>query len=266
MSGLLLLLVGVVATLPRLLSELFHWRSAQLRRRLGLTVAVLTSLFGLLVALRTLHLALSLWLVLVLLAPLVWIVWGLLCGRAGAEGRAKAALWRALALVGFAAVLAFGEQGSASRAVAGCALVGVGLLLTDPANDVVAALLRLVRPADLEGAGALRREPVGALLGGGRWIGTLERLLVLVLAFSAAPAAIAAVVAAKGVIRFPEISADVPKAAPPSSPTAGARRPQAGAKAEEFLIGSFSSWGLALLAYLLLAHLGIQAPGGHTPR
>jgi len=49
------------------------------------------------------------------------------------------------------------------------------------------------------------------------------------------PAAIAAIVAAKGVIRFPEISQD-----------------KAGQKAEEFLIGSFASWILAVLGALVI--------------
>ena len=65
---------------------------------------------------------------------------------------------------------------------------------------------------------------------GGRWIGPLERILILLLASVEAPAAIAAIVAAKGVIRFPEISED-----------------KAGQKAEEFLSGSFASWILAVL-------------------
>ncbi|WP_235984697.1 hypothetical protein [Actinomyces trachealis] len=261
MSGLLLLLVGVVATVPRLLCELFHWRGARARRRTGITVAMLVVLLGPLAGFKFLHLGLSLRLVLVLLAPLLWIIWGLLATRVGAEARAKAAVWRAMAFVALVAAVAFMEPASASRTVIACALVGSVLLLTDPSNDVVAALLQLVRPANLESNGTLRRELVGALLGGGRWIGTLERLLVLVLAFSAAPAAIAAVVAAKGVIRFPEISADVPKAHAQGAPVAGARQTPAGAKAEEFLIGSFSSWGLALLAYLLLTHLGVHTPG-----
>ena len=109
-----------------------------------------------------------------------------------------------------------------------------------PSNDAVAALLTLVREgaAGAEGAG-------GALLRGGRWIGALERVLVLVLAFSDVPAAVGAVVAAKGVIRFPEISRDAGEGT------------NGGAKAEEFLIGSFSSWLLAAGAYLLLRALGV---------
>lgn len=72
-------------------------------------------------------------------------------------------------------------------------------------------------------------------LRGGRWIGPLERLLIIVLAGAGAEVAIAAVVAAKGVIRFPEISQD-----------------STGEKAEEFLIGSVSSWILAALVAMLI--------------
>jgi len=55
------------------------------------------------------------------------------------------------------------------------------------------------------------------------------------LAGAGAEVAIAAVVAAKGVIRFPEISQD-----------------STGEKAEEFLIGSVSSWILAALVSMLI--------------
>ena len=78
-------------------------------------------------------------------------------------------------------------------------------------------------------------EEEGPALRGGRWIGPLERLLVIVLVGAGADVAIGAVVAAKGVIRFPEISQD-----------------STGEKAEEFLIGSISSWILAALVALFV--------------
>ena len=62
-----------------------------------------------------------------------------------------------------------------------------------------------------------------------------RRLLIIVLAGADAQVAIAAVVAAKGVIRFPEISQD-----------------SSGEKAEEFLIGSVSSWILAALVAMFI--------------
>lgn len=91
-------------------------------------------------------------------------------------------------------------------------------------------------PAVAQGGEAMGEE-LGerAPLRGGRWIGPLERLLIVVLAGAGAEVAIAAVVAAKGVIRFPEISQD-----------------SSGEKAEEFLIGSVSSWILAALVSMFI--------------
>ena len=60
-------------------------------------------------------------------------------------------------------------------------------------------------------------------------------LLIIILAGAGAEVAIGAVVAAKGVIRFPEISQD-----------------STGEKAEEFLIGSVSSWILAALVAMFV--------------
>ena len=58
---------------------------------------------------------------------------------------------------------------------------------------------------------------------------------MLLLASTGAHQAVAALIAAKGAIRFPEISKD-------STET----------KAEEFLVGSLASWTLAALAAVLL--------------
>ncbi|TQL47663.1 hypothetical protein FB562_0729 [Homoserinimonas aerilata] len=75
-----------------------------------------------------------------------------------------------------------------------------------------------------------------APLKGGRMIGPLERLFILALALAGQFTAIGAVIAAKGIIRFPEISKD----------DAG------GSKAEYFLVGSFASWALVLAVAVLL--------------
>ena len=74
-------------------------------------------------------------------------------------------------------------------------------------------------------------------LKGGRFIGPLERLFVLALLHTGQYTALAAVIAAKGIVRFPEISKDA----------AG------GSKAEYFLVGSFASWALVMIAALLIA-------------
>ena len=83
-------------------------------------------------------------------------------------------------------------------------------------------------------------------LRGGRYIGPMERLLMVVLGLAQAYPVIAALMAAKGIVRFPEISADR----------------GAGSRAEEFLIGSLASWGLAAAgAVVVWLALGLTAPG-----
>ncbi|MDR6689084.1 hypothetical protein J2Y41_004688 [Arthrobacter sp. 1088] len=76
----------------------------------------------------------------------------------------------------------------------------------------------------------------GPALKGGRLIGPIERLLIVVLAFAGAWQIIAGLAAAKGVIRFPEISEDR----------------TSGSKAEEFLVGSLASWAMSAIAILYL--------------
>lgn len=171
-----------------------------------------------------------------------------------------------------------GPAGSIDRLTAGA---GALMLLTTPANEAVAAVLALARGADVAGrvrrdeprtapagsetdvvvdgsagspdarqterdtssatsAGSVvgaadRRDDALPALHGGRWIGPLERVLLVLLAGASANVALAAIIAAKGVIRFPEISKD-----------------SSGRKAEEFLIGSLTSWMLAVLGALLL--------------
>ena len=132
------------------------------------------------------------------------------------------------------------SQPLGSRAAKMSAVVGIVVLLAVPANRVVADILAVARRSSRgsetvvagcqlsQGSG--KQGESGDSMRGGRWIGPLERILILLLASVEAPAAIAAIVAAKGVIRFPEISQD-----------------KAGQKAEEFLIGSFASWILAVL-------------------
>ena len=125
--------------------------------------------------------------------------------------------------------------------------IGGVLLLNETANVIVRiALTRMTVDAPTVGASVertsrgWRRKPVPlppvAVLRGGRAIGPLERLFLFVLAVTGQFVAIAAVVAAKGIVRFPEISKD----------DAG------GSKAEYFLIGSLTSWATVLAVVLLL--------------
>ncbi len=68
-------------------------------------------------------------------------------------------------------------------------------------------------------------------LKGGRILGPIERIFILAMALGGHYGALSAVVAAKGILRFPEISRD----------SAG------GSRAEYVLVGSFVSWALAFV-------------------
>lgn len=136
--------------------------------------------------------------------------------------------------------------------------VGSALFLVDSANVVVAQALPpgLQRGAvtgdeadDLRRRfGRRRRADADAeqsgdstvRLKGGRLIGPIERLLLAGFAVAGAFPVVAALIAAKGIVRFPEI-----------------RRETTGYQAEYFLIGSLVSWAMAFAAAgmcWLLAH------------
>ncbi len=68
-------------------------------------------------------------------------------------------------------------------------------------------------------------------LKGGRILGPIERVFILAMALGGHYGALSAVVAAKGILRFPEISRD----------SVG------GSRAEYVLVGSFVSWALAFV-------------------
>lgn len=204
-------------------------------------------------------------------AGLIAVFW-MLALRIGEERTPP--LWPAALLLGFAA---FGAAAGPWPAPADAAppvlamiepdvavvvtVLAVGVWLTTSANLVTRAMLERARganPVPLARASSrwvLRRGrrralviervdcvdadsaagAAGALLGG-RIIGPLERLLIVLLALIGAQTLIAALLAAKGIVRFPEISADR----------------GTGSKAEEFLIGSLTSWALAALGFVLV--------------
>ena len=205
---------------------------------------------------------------------LVWFAWDLVDPSA----RGVLARW-ALASVGFVALLSLEPLNFPLLSLRSGRpmdlIIAVLFLVTGPVNHLITAILQCARgrasepvpgwinapvlpalpvadgedadgdadeveePEVVSGAlpllGAQSDEEEVTALRGGRWIGPLERLLIIVLAGAGAEVAIAAVVAAKGVIRFPEISQD-----------------STGEKAEEFLIGSVSSWILAALVAMLI--------------
>ncbi|WP_406813888.1 hypothetical protein [Mycobacterium sp. M23085] len=110
-------------------------------------------------------------------------------------------------------------------------LAGVVVVQFATANQLV----RLV----LGSVGAVR--PAGEpqpsdRLKGGRLLGPLERLLILSLGVGGQVAAASAVVAAKGIIRFPELNAQTDR-------NGGVGIDEV---TEYFLVGSFTSWLLAL--------------------
>ncbi len=142
-------------------------------------------------------------------------------------------------------------------------LAGTVVFLLESGNVIVRsalALERVIRPPE---EGALRDVPGAAphsephrsephrsapplpppppaarasALKGGRLIGPLERLLVFALTLTGAYTLLAAVIAAKGIVRFPEISRDG----------------ENGDRAEYFLVGSMVSWVTALAAAFLV--------------
>lgn len=121
--------------------------------------------------------------------------------------------------------------------------VGVLLVVAESGNLIVRAALDREgtwRPVETGGRfrGGQLRQPQQSATGfqGGRLIGPLERLLVVVLTLAGAYSLLAAMLAAKGIVRFPEISKDG----------------ETGARAEYFLVGSLVSWVVALGAAFLL--------------
>lgn len=128
---------------------------------------------------------------------------------------------------------------------------GVGVVMLETGNEIVRAALSSERlPIDEVPVGEMAvpeasdssGEPVPAASGapatfrGGRLIGPLERVLVLMLTLALAYSLLAAMLAAKGIVRFPEISRDR----------------ASGARAEYFLVGSLVSWVVALSGAFLL--------------
>lgn len=125
--------------------------------------------------------------------------------------------------------------------------VGVAVFLVESSNIIVRAALRPTRdepgPQPVEtprrrGWWRKAEIPVGAVtdLKGGRLIGPLERVLIVTLTLAGSYPVVAGLLAAKGIVRFPEISADG----------------TGGSKAEYFLVGSLVSWTVALGATGLL--------------
>jgi len=104
--------------------------------------------------------------------------------------------------------------------------VGCVLFLVESANIIVRMVLAGTDPGVMASEQTLK---------GGRVLGPIERVFIFAMALAGQYAALTAVIAAKGILRFPEISRDV-----------------AGRKAEYVLVGSFVSWAIALIFVPLL--------------
>ena len=102
-------------------------------------------------------------------------------------------------------------------------------------NVLVRLVLKSTRTINPGADGAMPRTP----LKGGRLLGPLERIFILALALGGQVTAASVVVAAKGLLRFPELSS---------------RRDQERIHqlTEYFLLGSFVSWLVALGGFVLL--------------
>lgn len=137
-------------------------------------------------------------------------------------------------LVIAAAALVFlgGTSNSLVRAVVGAAR-GSDRRAAPPAPDPETWQL-LRRGRELAVVRKSESVPASSGFRGGRIVGPLERVLVFAALLAGVPVVIAGLVAAKGVVRFPEISADR----------------DGGVKAEEFLVGTLCSLLLAALAAL----------------
>ncbi|OBH36334.1 hypothetical protein A5690_08900 [Mycobacterium intracellulare] len=185
---------------------------------------------------------------LLVLAAAAVVAWEWLCARSEHSGSRQGA---ALAVFGAALALLMvlsGWSSPTSGAIARWSswvhlplthvtptrllmIVGVVLAQFATANQLV----RLV----LGSVGAMRPEgqpQPSDRLKGGRLLGPMERLLILSLGVGGQVAAASAVVAAKGIIRFPELNAQK------------GRNGDVGIDevTEYFLVGSFTSWLLAL--------------------
>jgi hypothetical protein len=108
-------------------------------------------------------------------------------------------------------------------------ILGIFLFLQASANALVRIVLAAVGTDVVSGEQKLRR---------GRIIGPMERSLIFGFALAGQPTAAALVVSAKSLLRFPEISSQAAKV---------------DTVTEYFLVGSMSSWLLALAPLILLA-------------
>lgn len=241
MTGLLALLVGASSAVEPLADVIARGRPA-LRRAVLAAGGLAVVLAGLILALGPLG-AGAPGLLACLLVPPAWIVWEALRGSRAADRRAalRVAARCGLAFAALVLIRLMGRWAPAGIAETATAWTGVLLFMTEPANRLVNAVLVLAGvpgatagPDGGAGAPSDANGTSGTPLRGGHWIGALERILLVLLAMAGAEIPAAVIIAAKGVVRFPEISQP------------------GGRAAEVFLIGSMASWILAVLGIAFL--------------
>ncbi|MGH3348595.1 MAG: hypothetical protein ACRDO4_16575 [Nocardioides sp.] len=121
-------------------------------------------------------------------------------------------------------------------------LLGVMLVQLSTGNVLVRLVLRATGTVDP--ARAAGRSVPSYRLKGGRLLGPMERVFIVGLGLAGELTAASVVVAAKGLLRWPELQA---------ARDEGHRGPGIHAVTEYFLVGSFVSWMLALGSLVLLA-------------
>ncbi|GAB2982738.1 hypothetical protein [Nocardioides montaniterrae] len=122
-------------------------------------------------------------------------------------------------------------------------LLILGAVLVQGSTGNVLVRLVLLATHTVNPAHAVAREP-GPALKGGRLLGPMERLVILGLGLAGDYTAAGLVVAAKGLLRFPELQAARDRTSGPSI----------AAVTEYFLVGSFVSWLVALTCLVLVGH------------
>jgi hypothetical protein len=218
-------------------------RDATTPRRRALVVAV--GLVLLVVSGLAVGLSATWWVTIGIVWGLGLAAWVVTSSLALGQPSAHRARWRAAAFVAFtvpfAALLLVGDEVRPAQAESSVPLVaqlglvptlvlcGATLLQLSTGNLLVRLLL------DAVGVPAETNEKD---LKGGRLLGPMERLFILVLAAAGELTAASVVVAAKGLLRWPELRSKQEQG--PSD------------LSEYFLIGSFASWLLALCGWLLV--------------
>lgn len=231
-AGLILLAIGVADLVRQYLGARARW--------VGFGVAAL-AVFGVAVAVDA-----AVWGFAGIAAAAAWVA------TTPSDGRGRGGLWPAgiLGVSVAAMVVLLGPRSSSVAfddlwSLPGPAVAvpidlvvlvgGILAFLLESANIIVRIALSSEH-VRMSGDGAPAVGAFAPTLRGGRLIGPLERVLVFALTLAGAYTLIAAVLAAKGIVRFPEISRDSDD----------------GNRAEYFLIGSLVSWVLAFAAAFLV--------------